>query len=154
MRKINVGDELFIVEIKKGEQFPCTVSKVGREKVGRENDRIEQLKEKIAELREEIAELREEIAYLRDELSDVISEKEELEDREYAIRQEIEAKTSAIEAAISQAKEQAQEAARHRMTATCDHCHAFSFEARQTDAGIVCPACAEVTAAQIPAFLR
>ena len=141
MRKINVGDELFIVEmgnlafLKKGEQFPCTVSKVGRE-----NDRIEQLKEKIAEL--------------RDELSDVISEKEELEDREYAIRQEIEAKTSAIEAAISQAKEQAQEAARHRMTATCDHCHAFSFEARQTDAGIVCPACAEVTAAQIPAFLR
>ena len=153
MRKINVGDELFIVEmgnlalLKKGEQFPCTVSKVGREKVGRENDRIEQLKEKIAELREEIADW-------RDELSDVISEKEELEDREYAIRQEIEAKTSAIEAAISQAKEQAQEAARHRMTATCDHCHAFSFEARQTDAGIVCPACAEVTAAQIPAFLR
>ena len=132
MRKINVGDELFIVEmgnlalLKKGEQFP--------------NDRVKQLKEEIADL--------------RDELSDVISEKEELEDREYAIRQEIEAKTSAIEAAISQSKEQAQEAARHRMTATCDHCHVFSFEARQTDAGIFCPACAEVTAAQIPAFLR
>lgn len=91
---------------------------------------------------------------MRDELSDVISEKEELEDREYELRGKIEELKTEIEAVISQAKGQAQEAVCHLMTATCDHCHVFSFEARQTDAGIFCPACAEVTAAQIPAFLR